>query len=396
MQSYAAYASIASACVALLGCRASGAPAASGADPCPLDAFRVSAGDPLRVRRWERAWAASRRAAGRRGVAALALSGGGANGAFGAGVMVGWSQAGGRPDFDVVTGVSTGALMAPFVFAGAAWDERLRKAYCDPRLGALIGGRLVGKIRSGLSALFGASLVGPEPLARLIEEYADAALLGAIAAEHERGRRLLIATTNLDTQECVIWDLGAIALASLDPADAGRALHLFRSLLIASASVPGLLPPATIGWDEPGAVIAERHFDGCVSTPFILPPGTLIASRAADAPSELYVVINGNLDPTSRATRRGAVPTLLRALDTMSRANARSRVAAVEILAERHGATMACAAIPEDFDADPFNFASANRTALFELGRSSASLGQAFRTSAATSSAHAAPMARAA
>jgi predicted acylesterase/phospholipase RssA len=392
--------SAAAACVALLGCGSiekSSTPAVAHdhATPNQLDDFRVAASDHHRVLAWERAWTGQRRAMGHKGVTALSLSGGGANGAFGAGVMVGWSESGARPIFDVVTGVSTGALIAPFVFAGPAWDQRLRAAYRDQRLRALGSGGLGAVVRSGLAALFRSSLVDAAPLARLVAEYADEALLGAIAAEHDCGRRLLVATTNLETQDCVLWDLGAIAKASLRQDDRGRARRLFQSVLVASASVPGFFPPARIGWDP--ATAAELHIDGGVSTPFFLAPGSIDwGSESATRPTELYVVINGSLDPAFRATRRGAIPIMLRALDTLGRANARARVAAAEILAERHGAFMTYASIPDDVPADPFDFRPAKLGALFEFGRAEAIRGLAFRSTALRMVAWREPTARAA
>jgi len=363
--------------VALLGCGSIASSASSSAGDNddatdPLDEFRVSAGDHDRVAAWERVWVEQRRAAGRDAFTALCLSAGGANGAFGAGVIAGWTKSGARPTFDVVTGVSTGALIAPFVFAGPAWDQRLSEAYRDRRLRALGAGRVGAMIRWGLAALFPSRPIGGSPLTRLVADHADAALLQAIAAEHRRGRRLLTATTNLDTQECVIWDLGAIAAASLRPDDQGRALRLFHSVLVASASVPGLFPPTPIA--------RELHVDGAVSTPFFLPP--MSWRTAPGRPAELYLVINGSLDPTYRATRRGALPVLMRALDTMGRANARARVAATEILAERQGAVMTYAAIPDDHPADPFDFRPENLCAQFAFGYAQAARGLAFRATA--------------
>ena len=342
----------------------------------------MSATDPRRILAWDSAWTRQRRAAGLRGVTALALSSGGAQGAFGAGVMVGWTRSGRRPSFDVVTGVSTGALIAPFVFAGPEWDARLTAAYHDRRLCGLIAGRLSALIGPSLGVLFRRSLVSAAPLIRLVEDYADDALLAAIAAGHDSGRRLLVATTNLDTQDCVLWDLGAIAKASLRPDDHGRSLRLFRTVLVASASVPGLFPPTPISFGDELPV--ETHVDGSLSTPLFLAPGSMTGwrSEACMRLAELYLIINANLGPASRPTRPGAIPTMLRALDTMSRAGVRSTIAAIELLTHRNGAALACAAIRDDRPAHPFNFKSANLRDLFELGRTEAMSGQAFRPAA--------------
>lgn len=162
----------------------------------------------------------------------IALSGGGANGTFTAGLINGWSASGQRPDFEVVTGVSTGALAAPFVFLGPRWDGRLKEAYT--------GGQATGLLKSrGLRALVGSGVFSGLPLRELVESNVDEALLAEVAAEHAKGRLLLVATTDLDAQRGVIWNMGAIAERG-----GPEALALFRDVLIASASIPGAFPPS--------------------------------------------------------------------------------------------------------------------------------------------------------
>lgn len=157
----------------------------------------------------------------------LTLSGGGSNGAFTAGIMKGWTESGTRPDFEVVTGVSTGALAAPFIFLGPDWDDELEEAY--------VGGAASSLLQTqGLGALVGSGVYKGEPLRALVERYVDKAMLQAVAAEFAKGRVLLVATTDLDSQRGVSWDLGAIASAGTP-----EALELFRSVLVASASIPG-------------------------------------------------------------------------------------------------------------------------------------------------------------
>jgi len=148
--------------------------------------------------------AARTRAAGQKTFDVLAVSGGGSNGAFGAGVLVGWTKAGDRPEFDIVTGVSTGALTAPFAFLGPDWDKRLTEAYTSDAAERILD-------RRGFDILFRPSFYSGAALRALVERYVDPPLLYAVAVEHTRGRRLLIATTNLDTEQTVIWDMGAIA-----------------------------------------------------------------------------------------------------------------------------------------------------------------------------------------
>jgi hypothetical protein len=267
------------------------------------------------------------------------------------------------------------------VFAGPAWDARLQTACRDQRLGGFARGRLHALVGSALAVLHHKSLVSSAPLVRMVGEYADEPLLRAIAAEHDCGRRLLVATTNLDTQNCVFWDLGAIARASLDPDDRARSLRLFRTVLVASASVPGLFPPTLIAADDAIRGAGEAYVDGCVSTPLFMAPGSMTSSHphSSRRPAGFYLIVNDNLDPPRRRTKSGAVSIMMRALDTMGRANMRAKVEAFEVLAEEAGAWVACAAIPDERPANPFNFSPGNLRALFELGYAQAVRGEAFR-----------------
>jgi hypothetical protein len=162
----------------------------------------------------------------------LAISGGGSNGAFAAGVLAGWSEAGGRPAFDIVTGVSAGALAAPYAFLGPRFDAQLSALFTGLSSADLM------KQRPRLLALFSDSLASAEPLRALIGRHFDERLLQAVAAEHRRGRRLFIGTTHVYAGRLVTWDLGAIA-ASGQP----NALDLVQRILLASAAVPIMLPP---------------------------------------------------------------------------------------------------------------------------------------------------------
>ncbi len=194
----------------------------------------------------------------------LAISGGAAGGAFGAGVLVGLTRAGVRPRFAVVTGVSTGALMAPFAFLGSDWDRRLEEAYTDGRAAQLWSlARLAPTLDGGLFR--------PDAIDRLIDPFIDTELVEAVAREHALGRRLLVATTNLDTEQACVWDMGEIAARGGD-----RALRLFRDVLAASASLPGLFPPRRISCEAHGVVYEEMHLDGGVAAPlFVLPEALL-------------------------------------------------------------------------------------------------------------------------
>ena len=199
----------------------------------------------------------------------LALSGGGGSGAYGAGILNGWTQSGTRPEFTMVSGVSTGALIAPFAFLGASRDEALRQMYTSGEAERLLGRP------NALGAIFGSSLYAPARLRDLVERYLTDDLLKAIAREDSKGRRLLVVTTNLDAQRGVIWDMGAIA-ASGGP----EAFKLFRDVLAASASIPILFAPQLIDVEANGRHFQEMHVDGTISAPvYTLPDAILFSGK---------------------------------------------------------------------------------------------------------------------
>src|SRR5206468_1031413 len=177
----------------------------------------------------------------------LALSGGGAEGAFGAGLLVGWTEAGNRPEFSIISGTSSGALIAPFAFLGASHDPTLRELFTSG-----IAERLLRV--DGLNAIFGSGVFKTEPLKLLVAHYIDENLLNLVAAQHRRGRRLFIVTTNIDAQRTAVWNMGAIAASDYS----GR-LQLFRDILVASASAPGLFAPAYIEVQAGNTLFQEMH-----------------------------------------------------------------------------------------------------------------------------------------
>jgi hypothetical protein len=291
----------------------------------------------------------------------LALSGGGANGAYGAGLLVGWTQRGDRPVFDIVTGVSTGALAAPFAFAGSEWDPQLGQAYTGGGASNLLSWR-------SLAIFLYPSLFSAGALRDLVNDNVTPDLMAAIAREHAKGRRLLVATTNLDSEETVIWDMGLLASQNDDNSRA-----LFKEVLVASASIPGVFPPVLIAGLQPDrTVVMEMHADGGVNTPFLaIPENFSLWTRGADQPGggSLYVVVNGQVGRNDGVTPGRLTAILMRSYDSMSKASLRTHLATTAAFAQRNGMSLSLAAIPDNVEASSLKFDQKTMTALFDLGR---------------------------
>jgi hypothetical protein len=250
----------------------------------------------------------------------LALSGGGGGGAYGAGVLNGWTDSGNRPEFTVVSGVSTGALIAPFAFLGPDYDARLKKIYTDGEAKSLVNDP------NPLGAIFGGGLFGSERLRQFVERDIDDDMLASIASEDAKGRRLLVVTTNLDAQRAVIWDIGAIA-ASGGP----KAYKLCRDVLAASASLPVVFAPQLIDVDANGHSFQEMHVDGGVGTPvFTLPDMFLFGGKTiatGRAQPQLYVIVNLRIEPNFEVVPNQTLKIAERSIETMSRFETKAALA---------------------------------------------------------------------
>jgi len=233
----------------------------------------------------------------------LALSGGGANGAFGAGFLNGWSSTGGRPTFKVVTGVSTGALMAPFAFLGQPGDAALHDFYTTTASRDIFA---LGEFMDIISrVLFGEGIADTSPLVSLLERHVDEALLQEVAQAHKNGRRLYIGTVDLDSQRFIIWNMGLIATSGQP-----EALQLFRKVMLASASIPIAFAPVFFDVDAGGKQYDEMHVDGAVAAN-VFYNGGLFSSRELrrnagreTAIEDIYVIHNGQLTPKVATTSR--------------------------------------------------------------------------------------------
>lgn len=282
----------------------------------------------------------------------LALSGGGSGGAFSVGALQAWSDKGDRPDFDMVSGVSTGALIAPYAFLGHAYDDALVELYTSGIARDLVDLKFLPR------GLLGASLLKQEPLRLLVERYLTSEILAQIAAEHRKGRRLLVLTTNLDSQRAVIWNMGAIA-ASGSP----QALKLFQDVIIASASIPGLYPAVLVKARADGRLFEEMHSDGGSSTQVLTIPEGWIADAENDTwpvgrKVNLYILVNNALMPEFSTTPNNTVIVMARASSTLIKAQARSALLATYAYSKKTGIRFHMASIDTQIAyslTDPFN-----------------------------------------
>jgi predicted acylesterase/phospholipase RssA len=298
----------------------------------------------------------------------LAISGGAADGAFGAGLLVGWSDVGTRPVFDLVTGVSSGALIAPFAFLGHEHDGQLRDIFTKYGRKDIFTYNVHGLIE-------GSALADDEPLTKLIEKYVDEAFLQEIAKARLNGRILLIGTTNLDTQRPVLWDMGRIAM-SRDR----DALGLFRKILLASATLPGVFPPVRIQVRVGGQSYDELHVDGGITRQvFIAPSIFSFASHDHQSgrpatKSRLFVIRNGKIDPEWQSVSENVVSITQRSISTLIKNQGIGDLYRIYSITKRDGIDFNLASIPPDFSEtsdEPFD--QKYMIALFDRGYNLAS-----------------------
>ena len=302
----------------------------------------------------------------------LILSTGGADGAFGAGLLNGLSTAGSRPDYSVVTGVSTGALMAPFAFAGQKYDNALKDAYTKITAADIFE---VGST--------GESFVNSWPLKDLIAKQITPQLLADVAAGYRAGRRLFVVTTDLDAERSVVWNMGAIAAHASDKTDGDGALNLFRTVLLASGSIPGAFPPVLIDVEGNGKLFAEMHIDGGVGGQFFVVPPALLASNSTYRipASQLYIVVNSGLQPDFAVVDRSTPMILAQAVGTAVKADLRLMLDRTFIAAKNSGVGFNVATIPANFHAPSRGPFDPNyMTALFDVGYDQGKGAAAFAT----------------
>jgi predicted acylesterase/phospholipase RssA len=297
----------------------------------------------------------------------LALSGGGAGGAFGAGAMAGLTRSGARPEFDVVTGVSAGALVAPYAFLGPSWDAQLLEAFTSVAGDNLLQSR-------GVGVIFGSSVYSGRPLRQLIDAYVSDAMIRAVAREADKGRLLLVATTDVASGEPVVWDLGAIAKNGGPSARA-----LFRDVLTASASVPGMFPPVIIRINEDGLPHDQAHVDGAATLPFFVPPAFLQTTPGMPGAhrTAVFVVIDGSLGEAGRTTRLTARSILSRSIRVGLNHLMLTRMELTATTAQLDGADLQYASLPTRYPLpDTFDFSAKVRRPLVHYAYECAQAGR--------------------
>lgn len=295
----------------------------------------------------------------------LAVSGGGSNGAFGAGLLFGWTASGKRPEFTIVTGISTGSLIAPFAFLGPPYDERLKEAYTQ------ISGKDIYE-KKGVFAILGSESVADNtPLRQLVSKYVTDQMLADIVRENARGRRLLIGTTHLDAERPVVWDIGAIAASGVPDRK-----KLIQDILVASASIPGVFPPVNIKVMADGKTYDEMHVDGGTSNQAFMFPSTFSLKaedkklgRTEKVKRTLYVLRNGKINPEYSTVKPKLASIVGKSISSLIKTQGIGDLYRMYANAQRDGIAFRAIWIPETFTMkEPKPFDPAYMKALFDLG----------------------------
>jgi predicted acylesterase/phospholipase RssA len=318
----------------------------------------------------------------------LALSGGGADGAYGAGLLNGWTDAGTRPSFSIVSGVSTGALIAPFAFLGPRYDPTLREFYTSGIAESLLDSP------NPFNAIFGSGLFGNTRLRELVAQYINADFMAAVADEHAKGRMLFVVTTNLDSQRAVIWNMGRIAsLRSME------ALNLFRDVVAASASLPAIFPPMLVNAESNGVRFQEMHVDGGVTAPVLTLPEAYLLRNAAWGKSldlQLYILMNNKIEPEFQVVPNRTLEIAARSSSTLVKAQTKSILYSTYDAARRNKYGFNLTYIESDRPPSPSaGFDTAYMRDLFQYGYDRARSGHAWSKSPPADTPTAVPVAEA-
>jgi len=329
-----------------------------------LDSLRRYADDPVSKFRIDKA-------APSQAQTYLALSGGGADGAYGVGVLNGLTAAGTRPTFSVVSGVSTGGLIAPFAFLGSSYDETLKDVYTSGIAETLLQDPSIMRV------LFRSGLFGNTRLRELVARYVGPEVLSAVARENAKGRKLLIVTTDLDTQRTVIWDMGRIAAVGTP-----EALQLFRDVMAASASIPLLFPPIMIDAEGEGRRFQEMHVDGGVTAPVLTLPDALLFQGhvwPANGRLNIYILVNKKLERTFELVSNSTLDVASRSISSLTQAQTRSVILSTYDFAKRNRLGFHLSYIERDYpEPASAGFDTGYMRALYQYGYEKAAAGRAW------------------
>jgi predicted acylesterase/phospholipase RssA len=289
----------------------------------------------------------------------LAISGGGDKGAFTAGVLNGWTAAGTRPEFKLVTGISTGALIAPFAFLGAKYDATLKDVYTN------IAPEDVLERRNIVKGLFSDAMADNAPLWELTRKHVPAEVLQEVAAEYAKGRFLLIGTADMDARRGILWNMGKIASYGTP-----EALELFVSVMMASAAIPVAFPPVMIDVEVDGQAYQEMHVDGgTMSQVFAYPPAIRLDRLANERERHLYVIRNARLDPDWAQVERKTMSIGGRAISSLLHTQGIGDIFRIYATADRDGVDFNLGFIPPTFTAPhPEDFDQTYMRALYDVG----------------------------
>lgn len=293
-----------------------------------------------------------------------------------AGVLCGWTASGNRPVFKVVTGISTGAADGTLCVPGKRYDKPMREVYTS------VDQKDIAVFQGYFALLHSDSAYDTSPLVKLAEKYFTPKMLEDIAAEHRKGRRLLIGTTNLDAGRPVVWDIGAIACS-------GRKdrVELFRKVLLASSAIPAAFPPVYLkvkGAD--GKEYEEMHVDGGVTREMFLLPSEVRVYEIRDQHgvqrnSHLHVIRNAHYGPDHKVVNAKVADIAARSIATLIKSQAGGDLWSLYYEARENKMSYSVTSIPHHFlDDSKSMFDQKYMSRLFDLGYKAGTDGTAWRS----------------
>ncbi|MEZ9781910.1 patatin-like phospholipase family protein [Vibrio cyclitrophicus] len=273
----------------------------------------------------------------------LALSGGGANGAFGAGILIGLEESGQLKDYSIVTGISAGALMAPFVFIGGDAFSKMKEVMLNINDKSVLGKK------NFLNTVFKDAFTDGEHLYQFIAEAFPEPMIEQIATQHRSGKRLFIGTTHFDSGELVIWNVGAIANSEMP----NKSVLIYK-VLAASASIPGVFPPQFINVEHEGVIFEELHVDGGLATQVFFNPSNFDYQQISDSlgletSPQLDIIRNGSLKAPYHSLRDKGLDLVAKSVSSLTLAQTRGDLYRMKYICEINNIDMQFTYMEQDF-----------------------------------------------